>query len=132
MAYATANRSDTALFSRYMLHSGIIILLFLFWHSVDFYFIKLGIVLPPAGIEPHDFYQRALLLFAHPGVSLFYLLSFIALGVHLNHAMQSAFQTLGLHHSRYVDGVKLASTLFALVIATGFSIVPIVLCFFRP
>ena len=129
-AYAKSNSSETSFFSKYMFHTGIIVLIFLALHFCDFYFIKIGLVAPPPGIAVHDFYNRTLLLFSTPLYSLFYIVSFIFLGIHLNHAIQSAFQTLGWNHSKYTDAVKLIGSVYSVLISAGFSIVPIYVLFF--
>ena len=130
VAYAQSNSSETSFFSKYMFHTGIIVLIFLALHFCDFYFIKIGLVAPPPGIAVHDFYSRTLLLFSAPLYSLFYIVSFIFLGIHLNHALQSAFQTLGWNHSKYTDAVKLIGSVYSVLISAGFSIVPIYVLFF--
>jgi succinate dehydrogenase / fumarate reductase cytochrome b subunit len=129
--YEYSNSSDTSFFSKYMFHTGIIVLIFLALHFVDFYFIKIGLVAPPQGIAPHDFYNRTLLLFSAPLYSMIYIVSFVCLGLHLNHAIQSAFQTLGWNHSRYMPAVKLVSTVYSVFIAVGFSMVPLYILFFK-
>jgi len=130
VAYTCSNSSDTAFFSKYMFHTGIIIFIFLALHFFDFYFIKIGLVAPPPGITSHDFYSRTLLLFSTPWYSLLYIISFIVLGIHLNHAFQSAFQTLGWNHSKYMNAVKFIGSAYSLFIAVGFSLVPIYILFF--
>ena len=129
-AYVCSNSSETSFFSRYMFHTGIIIFIFLALHFFDFYFIKIGLVAPPPGIARHDFYSRTLLLFSTPWYSVLYIFSFIVLGIHLNHAIQSAFQTLGWNHSKYMNAVKIIGSVYSVCIAAGFSIVPlyILLC----
>ena len=130
-AYACSNSSETSFFSKYMFHTGIIVFIFLVLHFIDFYFIKIGIVAPPPGIASHDFYHRTLLLFSTPLYSSLYIISFIFLGIHLNHAIQSAFQTLGWNHSKYTGAVKLIGSAYSVFIAAGFSAVPIYLYFFK-
>ncbi len=130
-SYAVNNSSDTSPFSKYMFHTGIIVFIFLLLHFIDFYFIKIGLVAPPPGIAAHDFYNRTLLLFSTPGYSALYIFCFIALGIHLNHAIQSAFQTLGWNHGKYMDAVKLLGSAFSFFIAAGFSLVPIFILFFK-
>ncbi len=129
--YVVSNHSATAPFSKYMFHTGIIVFLFLLLHFFDFYFIKIGLVAPPDGIASHDFYSRTLLLFSTPWYSLLYIVCFVALGIHLNHAIQSAFQTLGLNHSKYMDAVKVIGSVYSLLITVGFSIVPLFILFYR-
>jgi succinate dehydrogenase / fumarate reductase cytochrome b subunit len=126
-AYACSNSSETSFFSKYMFHTGIIVFIFLVLHFIDFYFIKIGLVAPPPGIASHDFYHRTLLLFSTPWYSLFYIICFVFLGIHLNHALQSAFQTLGWNHSKYTGAVKFIGSAYSVIIAVGFSLVPICL-----
>ena len=130
-AYSCSNSSETSFFSKYMFHTGIIVFIFLVLHFIDFYFIKIGLVAPPPGIASHDFYHRTLRLFSTPGYSVLYIVSFIFLGIHLNHAIQSAFQTLGWNHSKYTGAVKLIGSAYSVFIAAGFSAVPIYLYFFK-
>ena len=129
--YQHKSESETSPMSKYMLHSGIVVFLFLVLHFIDFYFVKLGLVAPPAGIERHDFYHRTLLLFADKGYSAVYLVCFIFLGFHLNHALQSGFQTIGLNHSKYTVAIKTFSMLYAIVVAGGFMVIPLWFMFFR-
>lgn len=129
--YQHKSESETSPLSRYMLHSGLIVFIFLALHFIDYYFIKVGLVAPPAGIERHDFYHRSLLLFADRGYSAVYIICFIFLGFHLNHAVQAAFQTIGLNHSKYTAGIKIFSTLYAIVVAGGFMTIPLWFIFFR-
>lgn len=129
--YQHRSLSETSPLSKYMIHSGIIVLIFLILHFIDFYFIKIGLVSPPAGIERHDFYHRALLLFSDKGYSALYMIGFLVLGIHLNHAVQAAFQTLGLNHSKYILALKLLSSAYAVIIAGGFMFIPVWLIFFR-
>ena len=124
-AYACSNSSETSFFSKYMFHTGIIVFIFLVLHFIDFYFIKIGLVAPPPGIATHDFYHRTLLLFSSPLYSLIYIISFLFLGIHLNHAIQSGFQTLGWNHSKYMDAVKFIGSAYSVLITVGFSIVPV-------
>jgi len=130
VAYAKANVSETSFFSKYMIHTGIILLIFLILHFVHFYFAKIGLVTPGAtymfeGHEHPDFYTMAIALLKQPMYAVIYIISFLALGFHLNHAIQSGFQSLGLEHSKYTPFVKKMSTVYALIIAVGFSIIPI-------
>lgn len=129
--YQHKSLSETSPLSRYMFHSGIIVFLFLVLHFFDFYFVKMGLVAPPPGIDHHDFYHLTLLLFSDQGYSTIYLICFVALGFHLNHAIQAAFQTIGLNHSKYIAGIKVASTLYAIVVSGGFMVIPIWIMFFR-
>lgn len=129
--YQHRSATETSPFSRYMFHSGIIVFIFLVLHFIDFYCIKIGLVAPPAGIDRHDFYHRTIVLFSDKGYAGIYLACFLFLGIHLNHAFQAAFQTIGLNHNKYVETIKTASTLYAIVVAGGFMVIPVWFMFFR-
>ncbi len=124
--YVKANNSKTSPGSKFMIHTGIIVLIFLILHFMHFYFVKIGLVPVPEGAENnHDFYNMAVVLFSNIYYSLIYIVSFIGLGIHMNHAFQSAFQSLGLEHSKYTPIIKGISTVYAVSITVGFSIIPI-------
>jgi succinate dehydrogenase / fumarate reductase cytochrome b subunit len=128
--YYKSNKSETSLLSKYMFHTGAIITIFLVLHFMNFFFIKLGWVDPPAGIDPHDFYPMAILLFQNVWYSLIYLIFFVFLGFHLNHSIQSAFQTLGLNHNKYNKAIKVISAIYSVIIAVGFAVIPVYFMFF--
>ncbi len=129
--YHVRLKSDTAAFSRFMFHTGAIIFIFLVIHLLNFYFIRLGLVpLPEYASDTHDFYSMAVVLFSNPWYSVIYLISFVFLGFHLNHAFQSAFQTLGLNHNKYFPAIKVIGTLYALIVCIGFTLIPLYFMFF--
>lgn len=131
IAYAYKTKSDTHPFSRYMIHTGVIILVFLVIHFINFFFVKLGLVAIPEGItDKHDFFNMAVALFSNPYYSAIYLVSFVFLGFHLYHAFQSAFQSLGLNHNKYTPVIKTIGLIYALLICIGFSIIPVYFLFF--
>jgi len=131
VGYYKSNQSNTSFFSKYMIWTGLIVLIFLIIHFMNFYFVKLGLVAVPAGaLDKHDFYNMCIRLFADPLYSGIYIFLIIILGFHLNHAFQSAFQTLGLNHSKYSTCIKNFGTLYSIIVAVGFSILPIYFMFF--
>lgn len=131
VGYMVAQTSGTAPFSKFMIHSGVIIFIFLLIHFYHFFFVKIGLVpLPPNAMNTHDFYSMSVYLFQQPVVSIIYIISFVFLAFHLFHGFQSAFQTFGITHPRYFGIIKLAGAIYALAISIGFSIIPIYFLFF--
>ncbi len=132
VGYAVANNKQTSFFSKYMTHTGIIIALFLVLHFINFYFVKLGIVPIPeaANGNSHDFYSMAIALFSNPFYTWLYVAIMVILGFHLNHAFQSAFQTMGWNHPLYTPIIKWVGTIYSIVIAVGFSIIPLYFLYF--
>lgn len=129
--YKVKSKSTTSFMSRYIIYTGIAILLFLGLHFYNFYFIKLGIVSAPLAANiPHPqeehFYDLAVYLFSNETVfSVIYIAAFIFLGIHLNHAFQSAFQTLGLNHKKYTPFIKTFGKIYSIVVPVGFIIIPL-------
>lgn len=118
-----ANSDNSTFYSRFMTVSGSIILIFLivhlgtFWRSFNF------------GAHPadgsHPFYAIIQDAFANPFISIFYIIAMIFLGLHLNHAFQSAFQTFGWQHKKYTPLVEKIGTAIALIMTIGFASIPV-------
>ncbi len=126
VSYHVSVKSDTSAFSKFMIHSGVIIFIFLLVHLYHFFFVKLGLVEPYGGAQSaHDFYPMVVETFKNPVYSIGYIISFLFLGFHLKHAFQSAFQSFGLNHDKYMPAIKFVGTVYALIIALGFSIIPL-------
>ena len=125
--YRITNYSQTSFFSKFMIWTGLIIFIFLFIHFMNFYFIKLGLV---EG-DPENFYGIAYELFKLPVYLIIYLISFGILGFHLAHAFQSAFQTLGWSTHGLAPVFKVLGIIYAALIPLGFTIIPIIIFFFK-
>jgi succinate dehydrogenase / fumarate reductase, cytochrome b subunit len=129
--YKVEGFSHLSFFSKYMIHTGAIIFIFLCIHFSNFYFVKLGWVSAPAGVGKEDFYQMATLLFSDKFYSYLYVILMIFLGFHLHHAFQSAFQSLGLNHTKYTPFIKAVSTLYSIVVPLGFASIPLFFIFIK-
>lgn len=129
--YKVEGFSHTSFFSKYMIHTGAIIFVFLMVHFFNFYFVKLGWVDPPAGLDREDFYQMAILLFSNNFYSILYIVLMLFLAFHLNHAFQSAFQTLGLTHSKYTPFIKFIGTIYSIIVPLGFALIPAYFLFLK-
>jgi len=125
--YKVTATMQTSFFSKYMIYTGSIILIFLIIHFVNFYFIKLGLI---EG-DHENFYGMAYALFKIPGYLIFYLVSFLLLAFHLHHAFQSAFQTLGLNHETYTPVIKTLGLIYSIAVPVGFAVIPIIIYFFK-
>jgi succinate dehydrogenase / fumarate reductase cytochrome b subunit len=107
--------------SRSMIITGMLVLLFLILHIKDFF---IEIKFNDLGGLASD-YDLLLAVFSKPLYVGLYVFAFIALGFHLNHGFQSAFQSMGLNHSRYNGLIKGAGMLYCVVVALGFSAIAI-------
>ena len=127
--YKKEGYSHTSFFSKYMIHTGIIIFIFLVMHFIHFYFVKLGFTDAPEGpmtvASKHDFYNMTVNLFSNQIYSIIYIVLIVILGFHLNHAFQSAFQSLGLNHSKYTPFIKAIGTIYSIIVPLGFIVIPV-------
>lgn len=129
--YAKVNHSQTSFFSKYMIHTGAIVLSFLTLHFINFYFVKIGLVNLPAGAKDrHDFYTMAINLFKNPFYSWIYTAFILFLGFHLHHALQSAFQTIGWNHPKYTPIIKNIGLIYSIIITMGFITIPLYILYF--
>lgn len=119
-----ASSENSSLYSRFMFQTGIVIFIFLVLHLVTFW--------APYnfGGEEHNLYLLVTGWFRETWYSVFYIISMILIGFHLNHAFQSAFQTFGWNHNKYTPFIKKFGTLYAILIAAGFASIPIYFLFF--
>lgn len=125
VGYAVSGKATTSFFSRYMIWTGLAIFMVLVIHLINFYFVKLGLVDIPQGVsDKHDFYSMVILLFKNPLYCGIYYAWLLILGLHLYHAFQSVFQTLGMNHNKYTPAIKTAAALYAIIISLGFMIIP--------
>ena len=131
--YKKEGYSHTSFFSKYMIHTGIVIFIFLVIHFINFYLVKLGFTEAPDGpmvvASEHDFYHMAINLFSTSWYAIMYIVIFIILGFHLNHAIQSAFQSFGLNHSKYTPFIKAVGTVYSILIPLGFTLIPLYFLF---
>ena len=113
---------------------GIVIFVFLLLHLYQFWLkMKLGI-LPPAEVAAYDHPVQNLYLpvkeaFSNIYYVLFYVVSMVVVGFHLWHGFWSSFQTVGINHPRYNGLIKTIGYTYAVLMAVGFSFIPLYMYF---
>lgn len=108
--------------SRWMRWGGLTILLFLVWHLLNFTIGKVNV----QGGSTNDPYNLLVDTFDTWWMTVIYLVAMLALAMHLHHGTWSAAQTLGLtNNARARRNAKALGWILAVVIAGGFSLVPI-------
>lgn len=132
VGYRKVAQSQTSFFSRYMIHTGVIFLVFLVIHLWSF-FITHKVAEWTTGApwgHPASLYEAAKLKFSNPLFSIFYVLAMAALAFHLIHGFWSAFQTLGWVVNKRIEAtLKTAAVVFSVAISVGFSLVPLYFLF---
>jgi succinate dehydrogenase / fumarate reductase, cytochrome b subunit len=120
--YAVRKYANSTLSSRTMRWGGVTILVFLVWHLINFTVVKVNIT----GGETQNPYRLMVDTFGVWWMTLIYLAAMVALGMHLRHGVWSSAQTLGLtNNQRARRNFKVAGIVLAVVVAGGFSLVPI-------
>jgi succinate dehydrogenase / fumarate reductase cytochrome b subunit len=110
--------------ARTMRWGGATILIFLLFHLADFTW---GAANP--GFVRGDVYRNLVAGFERPAVTALYLAGMVALGMHLYHGTWSVFQTLGVNQTRWDKPIRRGATTLAVVIAGGYSLVPLAVVF---
>jgi succinate dehydrogenase / fumarate reductase cytochrome b subunit len=115
--------------SRNMAVSGLLILAFVIYHLLHY---TLGVVQPEtfkakltdAQGRP-DVYMMVIYGFRNPIISLSYIIAMLLLAMHLDHAVQSVFQTLGWTTKNIFPKLIRFSRAFAIFIFIGYTLIPL-------
>lgn len=135
--YTVTNHSQTSFFSKYMVHTAVIIGIFLVIHLMDFYikakFLgQIEEVSYDGGLtHMHDMGALVIAKFKMLPFVVGYIFAFLFLGFHLHHGFQSAFQTIGFNHKVYTPVIKLAGLAYSILITMGYSIIPLYIYFLK-
>ncbi len=133
IGYKELNNSKSSSWaSRNMLVLGSLIFVFLVMHIIQFFW-KIKVTGDPllahvvvGGEEMENTYALVSGLFKASLIfSLIYVVGGILLGLHLAHGFWSAFQTIGFANKIWLKRLQFVGTIFAIVIAIGFSVIPL-------
>ncbi|MCW2765293.1 MAG: succinate dehydrogenase subunit [Nocardioides sp.] len=120
--YVMKRNVASTLSSRMMRWGGVTLLLFIVWHLLNFTVGKINV----EGGATNDPYNLLVDSFDTWWLTVIYLIAMVALGMHLRHGVWSAAQTLGLTNNVAARrNANALGVLVAVVIAGGFSLVPI-------
>tara|TARA_R110002072_G_scaffold226960_1_gene383837 strand:- start:18695 stop:19357 length:663 start_codon:yes stop_codon:yes gene_type:complete len=107
--------------SRNMIYSGLVILLFIAVHFVDFWFPELNYkYVQSLPEDPTRYYHELVAHFQNPVRVGIYVLAFIFLALHLLHGFQSAFQSIGANNRKYTPGIKKFAAGYAIIVPAVF------------
>jgi len=135
--YAVKNYMKAKLTSRTMIWTGIMIFSFVVYHVMHFtmHITNPEHVKPETYSMPHsvnevllqrtDVYSMVVAGFQNPFISIVYIIGVIIVGFHLNHAIQSMFQTLGFNQKHYFSAIEKSSTVLSLIIVLCLISIPI-------
>lgn len=135
VGYKKTYNSQSSFFSKYMIHTAIVLTIFLVLHLFDFY-IKAkfyGDITEVFydGKPYHDLGALVIARFKIWWVDVVYVIALLGLGFHLHHGFQSAFQTLGLNHPVYTPIIKTIGVAYSILVTIGFISIPVLVFFIK-
>lgn len=122
--------SEMSPFSKFMIHTGIIIFAILIYHLYNFFFqAKTGNITEVVydGQVYEDMGSLVIAKFSHLSHVLIYIGWLLFLGFHLDHAFHSGLQSLGFNHNKYTPAMFAISRIIAIVLTVGFITIPLVI-----
>jgi succinate dehydrogenase / fumarate reductase cytochrome b subunit len=119
VAYAH-KKARTSYATRTMRWGGVILLLFLVWHLLDFTTLTVN-----RNAEPGHPYENVVATFDTWYGDVIYIVAMLALGLHIRHGFWSAAQTLGAGSATRDRVLKTTANALALVLTAGFIAVPV-------
>ena len=130
--YAVSNHRDSTWASRNMALLGILVLAFLLLHMGDFWWkMKTGqtSMVMIGEMEVKDLYTKVAESFKITWIVVAYLVGLLALAFHLYYGFASAFQTLGINHTKYSPVIRFIGIAFSILVPLAYAIIPLVFYF---
>ncbi len=123
IGYVKTKRKMASPAALYMMFSGGLIAFFIVFHLLHF---TVG-ALPLGEFQEGEVYRNLHSSFSadYWYVSLFYIITMVVIGLHLNHGLWSLFQTLGLDNPDRNKIIRLGSTVTTVLIIAGFIAIPL-------
>jgi succinate dehydrogenase / fumarate reductase cytochrome b subunit len=129
--YALRKNLRATFASKNMIWTGLLIAAFLMYHLLHF---TIQVINPEASASANmdttgrpDVLRMVILNFQNLSLDFIYIISMIALFLHLSHGIQSSFQTLGLSSDRTLPGIIKAGAIAAVVLLAGYVSIPILI-----
>ncbi len=132
MTAAAGAPSKKTISSQTMIYTGVVLFVFTIYHLITFKYgpgIAEGYVMDVDGVVIRDLYRLTMEVFSRPGYVIGYVAAMAFMGFHLRHGFWSAFQSLGVNHPRCTPVIYGLALLFAVIMAVGFLILPILIYF---
>jgi len=101
--------------SRTMPYTGLIIIIFILVHLVNFHFTDKSILVA-------DLVRN---LLSKPALAAFYIFSLLGVALHVSHGFWSMFQSLGLNHPKYNRLIKTGGLTFSIMVGAVFIMIPL-------
>ena len=113
--FVDTSEGGRSLGSRTMPYTGVIILVFIIVHLMNFHFTDKSVPIADLVRE----------LLSRPGLAFFYIFSLVALALHLSHGFWSLFQSIGFNHEKYNQLLLKGALVFSILVGTVFILIPV-------
>jgi len=122
IGYARRDPQASTIASRTMRWGGVLLLLFIVVHILHF---TTGTIRPAGVFTEGDVYANLVAGFRVPWVTAFYVVSMLALGLHLYHGAWSSFRSLGAAPPSPQPLRRRLALVVAIIVSVGFAAVPL-------
>jgi len=113
--FVDTSEGGRSLGSRTMPYTGVIILVFIIVHLMNFHFTDKSVPIADLVRE----------LLSRPDLAFFYIFSLVALALHLSHGFWSLFQSIGFNHEKYNQLLLKGALVFSILVGTVFILIPV-------
>lgn len=127
MVTSAGHTSKKTIFSTTMIWTGLIIIIFLVIHLINFKFGEVKMYEIEPGVEIRDLYSIVVAYYQNMWQMLFYCVVMLLVGFHLAHGFWSAFQSLGMNGKRFTKFIINVGYIYAFVIGIGFFLIPLII-----
>lgn len=124
VGYDTKKPHGSTYASRTMFYSGPLLALFIVYHLLHF---TVGTAHPK--FDVHDAYRNVIIGFSSPLIAGIYIVSMLALALHLSHGVWSMLQTVGVNRPNWEPTLRKLSIGFSVLICGGFITIPTAVLF---
>lgn len=131
VGYKKFENRTASVASRTMLLTGLLILVYAVYHLAHFTWglAHANYYRGMDALGRADVYTMVIQSFRDPLIVVIYLVSMIVVGMHLNHGINSALQTLGMNHPKYNTLLINGSRGLSVLLVLAYSSIPLAIVF---
>jgi succinate dehydrogenase / fumarate reductase cytochrome b subunit len=125
-SYAVKNNRKASFSSENMIWTGLLLFVFLVYHLLQFTArVTPDIVQGADALGRFDVFNMVLNSFQKGGIAAIYVAAMIVLFLHLNHGIQSFFQTMGWNTDKSLPIFSKVGKVVAVIFLVGYSSIPV-------
>jgi succinate dehydrogenase / fumarate reductase cytochrome b subunit len=127
-AYAVKKMQKATFSSENMIWTGVLICLFIVYHLLQFTVrVTPDIVQGVDALGRYDVFTMVVTSFQKGGIAAIYVAAMVVLFMHLNHGIQSFFQTMGWSTDKSLPVISKLGKVVAVVFLVGYSSIPVLI-----